>query len=326
MEKHETSLLGRIRQATIDSEAGTAYLLTIPVTSQFVFLLVMMFLLGISLGGSDVGGNTLTAWIYGRKSGPYISALFFFAGVGGLVSPLIAGWVLGNGYDLKIAYWITAIFVLPPLLWLLLVRSPANRAHEEEDKGSFNLRVLVTFGVIFFLIVGVEASFGNWIYTYFLLDVEANVRLAALVSSVFWLSLTFGRLVNIFLLSRLRPSLVTGLGIAGSFAGLLIILVSSGKQGGVFVGTAVMGLFLAAVAPTTITMAERRLHVTGKMMGVIWSFGSAGAILIPWLVGYAMERAGPPSMPVIFLTCLAVGFLIFVYLIRSTGNPPAASS
>ena len=49
----------------------------IPLAPYVTLLALLLLVVGIGLGVTDVGANTLTTWTYGRRSGPYINTLFF---------------------------------------------------------------------------------------------------------------------------------------------------------------------------------------------------------------------------------------------------------
>ncbi len=68
-----------------------------PIIGSLWVLMAILFLLGASQGGLDVGANTLLVWVHGSQNGPYMNGLHLFFGVGAFVSPILGGAVSAGG-------------------------------------------------------------------------------------------------------------------------------------------------------------------------------------------------------------------------------------
>jgi fucose permease len=72
---------------------------------------------------------------------------------------------------------------------------------------------------------------------------------------------------------------------------------------------------MASIFPTTLSLAERRMMITGRVTGWFFVGVGAGAMTIPWMVGQLFEGIGPQ----VLLIALALDFLfafgLYIWLI-----------
>ena len=295
-------------------------LVVIPVTPLLWLLAIAIFITGVGGGGVDVGGNLMLAWTHRRNVAPYMNGLHFFFGLGAFLAPIIiAQAVLVTG-SFKWGYWVIALMMLPAALWLLRYPSPSIISRQEDSApGSSDRLLLLLMMAFFFLYVGGEASFGGWIFTYSLALDLASETSAAYLTSVFWGALMVGRLVSIPLAVRFRSSMLLWVDLIGCLLSILIILVLPQSSIAIWAGTIGVGFFMASMFPMMMTLAERRLGLTGKITGLFLIGASLGGMTVPWLIGQLFEDVGPrvTMWVVLIVMVLAVG--VFV-LIQSTSR------
>jgi FHS family Na+ dependent glucose MFS transporter 1 len=155
---------------------------------------------------------------------------------------------------------------------------------------------VVLLALFFFLYVGVEIGFAGWIFTYAQAQSLAGQATAAYLTSGFWGAFTLGRLAGIPLGARVRPRWILLVDLLGALGGLALMLARPDSLAALWAGTLALGLFLASIFPTTVTLADRRVGLTGRMTGWIFSGASAGAMTLPWLMGQLFDRSGPESL------------------------------
>lgn len=94
----------------------------------------VFFFVGVAGAAIDVGDNTMIAWIYGEKLGPFVQLIHFWFGIGALLSPLIVAAVLHlTSGSVEWAYWFFALICLPVIALSLLNESPARRTPLGEE-------------------------------------------------------------------------------------------------------------------------------------------------------------------------------------------------
>jgi FHS family Na+ dependent glucose MFS transporter 1 len=81
--------------------------------------------------------------------------------------------------------------------------------------------------------------------------------------------------------------------LAGCLLSVGILLLLPGNRAAAWVGTFGVGLSMASIFPTAISLAERRMRITGTITSVFFVGGSLGGMSIPWLIGQLFETTGP---------------------------------
>lgn len=298
-------------------------LAVLPFMNWLWLLLVVMFSLGWAEAGIDVGPNTLLVWQYGDNVGPLMNGLHFCFGVGAFISPLVVAFT-GSW---QMTYWVLAALLLLPALWLLRVPSPARQhmATGTASQTRTQLTLIVLFILLFFLYVGAEIGFANWIYSYAVALGLMDKVTAAYLNSAFWGALTVGRLISIPLAMRVRPRVLLALDLAGCGVAAVLVLFGTGPVM-LWIGAILMGLSMASFFPVLLTFAGRRMALTGQITSYFFTAGSLGAMTIPWLIGQLFETLGPPVVMQIVFSAIVVMCGVFGVLLVLVRNPvPAAN-
>ena len=284
----------------------------VPLIPLLWLLVAVLLVLGAAEGALDVGGNTLLVWLYRDKVGPFMNALHFFFGVGAFISPIVVAQAVQASGDITLAYWVLALLMLPALLWLIRLPSPERQAAAETRRSGQANRVLLTLLVLsFFVYVGAELSFGNWLYTYALTLGLADAMTAAYLTSGFWGAFTAGRLISIPIATRFSPSAVLLADLVGCLAGVGVILLWPASPLALWIGACGAGFAMASIFPTMIAFAERRMTITGQITSLFLAGSAAGSMTLPWLIGQLFERVGPHVMTTVIAAALIVECILY---------------
>ncbi len=292
---------------------------SIPTLSQLWVLMVVLMIVGFAEGAVDVGGNTLLVWLYRRDVSPYMNALHAFFGVGSFLSPIILALAMRSSGEITFGYWALALMVIPVILWILRLPSPkadsAIDTSEQETQAALtrsNIILILIICLFLFLYVGAEVSYGGWIYTYALESNLASETTAAYLNSGFWGAFTLSRLLSIPLATRIRPRRMLVINLVGCLLSTAIMLLWSQSTLALWVGSIGIGASMASIFPTTLTMAERRLKITGQITGWFFVGASLGGMFLPWFIGQFFESSGPQSMMNIIMLDLILAAMIFL--------------
>lgn len=290
----------------------------IPFMHSLWSLLLVFFVLGLAKSALDVGGNTLLLWAHGEKAGPFMNGLHFFFGLGAALAPLILARVLLVTGGIQWAFWLFALLCVPLAIWLwALPEPPARRTVHENGKVPFPVVPVALLVLAFLLYVGAEVGFGNWVYTYALTLGLGTTITSAYITSAYWGTFTLGRLLGVWISTRLRPAQILIGDLLGCLASVCVVLLWRDSVPALWAGAIGLGLFTASVFPTLIMLAGERMHVTGAMTGWFLAGASMGGMVLPWGIGQAFVQIGPGSMPVLVLVTLILNLLaILLFLSR----------
>jgi FHS family Na+ dependent glucose MFS transporter 1 len=296
-----------------------------PLIPLLWLLAVVLLILGMAEATVDVGGNTLLVWVHRHKVGPFMNGLHFFFGVGSFLSPIIIAQAVLVGGNITWAYWALAVLILPAAIWLLRWPSPAaqvaSKDDSTEDPPQVNPLLVALIALFFFLYVGAEVGFGGWVFTYAVtLDLSGETT-AAYLTSAFWGALTIGRLLAIPIAARVRPRSILLSDLLGCLASVGVILLWPDSLTALWLGAFGLGFSMASVFPTTISLAERRMTITGRVTSWFFVGASIGGMSLPWLIGQLFEPVGPRAMMFAILVDLVVAVGVFAALILYSARP-----
>lgn len=288
---------------------------TIPWLGSLWLLIVAFAFIGVALGTTDVGGNTLLVWLYRRDVPPYMNALHLSFGVGAFLGPLII-----NGFDAATGnavatYWLFAALMVPVALWLTRLPSPDAPEAAQGAGASYaalrpHLMLIGLISVFFFLHMGSELAFGAYITSY-ADDLFYSESLARVVNSVFWGGLVVGRLIAIPLALRLSPrALLQSSLLIGAVALAPAVFLPS-SPAALWVGTIGFGIAIASMFANSINYAEQRMPITSAVTATFLVGGSLGSTVLPLVVGQLYEPRGPETVMQVTWGALLVALVLF---------------
>ncbi len=300
----------------------------VPLLPDHRLLALAMLALGVATGIASVGCNALVVWSHRDSPGPYVSGLHFFFGVGAFLAPTVVGLALDLGGGIAWAYWVLAAVMMPLVVWLPLLPSPAGYGPKrgERDGQPVEAGLVGTTAVFLFFYVGAEVGFGSWVYSYAVRMELTDPVGAAYLTSGFWGALTLGRLVGIPLVARVRPRYLLLADLAGGLIGLGLIILLPGSLVALWVGTLILGASLASVVPVIMAFVQRRTPITGSITGWFAVGLSGGSMTLPWLLGQLLARAGAATVLWAIFADMLLCLVLFVVLMRRHDRPVRAPS
>lgn len=294
----------------------------IPVSRSMSMLLFFMALSGFASGILDVGCNTLLLWTHGEKSGPFLNGLHFFFGVGSLTAPLVFAQVLLRTAEIHWFYYSFAIVSLPMAIWFWFLAEPHGQTQTDaQTNGSLPIVPVALIVMLFVLYVGLELGFGNWIYTYALTIGLGTTVTAAYFNSAFWGSFTFGRLLGVWVSTRMRPRMILFMDLIGCAVSAIIIMLWKDSGLALWVGTFGLGISMASIFPTIILLAGERMKITGAITGWFLVGSGAGSMLLPWLIGQIFAATGPKALTTVLLVDIAATILVLIIFLNHRKVP-----
>ncbi len=323
---------------------GGAYVLAglyTAVRPPFAALVAVQIVAGYGSGILESVLNTYLSGLPGATT--LLNRLHAFFGVGALVAPLLATWMLG--FVPWTAVWLVLALVCLPLLagFQLTIRaparppagsppgaaSPAPAAADGPLRGGLlaaSRQPAVLLGGVFLAVyVGLEISVGNWGFTFLIDGHGQDALLAGYTVSGYWLGLTLGR----FLISPV--ALRFGLTETGMTFACLAGVTVSATLTWVLPGAAMasvsfvlLGFCLGPIFPTTMAVAPRltESRLVPTAIGVLNGVSVVGGAVFPWLAGAIAESAGVWTLPPFALT-LALALIVIWWLVAARMAAPA---
>jgi FHS family Na+ dependent glucose MFS transporter 1 len=300
---------------------GTAMTPLVPL----LWLLALLFvILGTMESVIMVGVNALLLWLFQHRSAPYLNALHFSFGVGGLIGPALLGFFLGRGNFAPTYFLISAVVALMGVVMVVLPGSPSRgKAKTDTRRFPFPGGLLARFILFFLLYTGAEVGFSSWVFTYSITMGVLSETAAALLTSAFYAALTCGRLLAVPLSLHLKPQGVMGSGLLGGILSVLAILAWPHSATALWLGTLGLGLSLAPVFPAGFLFAQRLIPISAQVAGWFNAGGAMGVMLTPWLIGQLFIPLGPASAMITILLTLCLAFLLSVLVLSRLSRRPA---
>ncbi len=299
-------------------------LVILPFLPWLAVVAFAMALLGGASAVVDVGANTLIVWVHGRSVGPFMNGLHFFFGVGAAAMPVLFAFVTQQSGNFSLGFWVLALLVLPGLLWLAFQPSPPHPAAVKSgETAPLQGRLILLVAACLFLYVGMEIGYGGWIFSYAQAKGLADAATASALTSAFWGALTVGRLLSVPLAMRFSARSLLLADFVVILAGVSIILLIPGSTASLWIGTLALGLGMASIFPTTITLAERRMPITGQVTSLIFVGSSTGGMVLPWLMGQLFEPLGPDAAMLAILIDSLAALALYLVLIVGAGRHAA---
>jgi len=294
----------------------------VPLISRLWLLTAILFVLGIAEGGLDVSANIMLVWLHRQGVNPFLNALHFFFGIGAFLSPIIIAQSILLSKDINWGFWLLAVYPIPAAIWLLRIPSPESphtRGAAGHNQTNWLLVGLLSLFLMFY--VGAEIGFGGWIYTFALNQNLADAAGAAYLTSIFWGSLTAGRLLGIGIATRVRPVAILIIDLIFCLLSLGLIWLFPQTFGLVWAGTIALGLAMASIFPTLLAYAERYLTMSGQVTRWFFVGTGIGGMILPWALGVLIESNGPTAiMPALWVN-MVFALITFLFCVALARNP-----
>lgn len=264
--------------------------------STYGLLFGSMLVIGLGTGSIEVGGNGLIVALHRQAQARFLNLLATFHGVGAMIAPLYAAWILTSGggwrqvflYSLPLAVLMVMIFLVTP--------GPAASKREPQPfdwamlrRTGFS-RTMLTFYVAIGLYVATELGIAAWIVEYLIKSKGLAQTTASYYLSGYFAFVIIGRLLGSIFVERIGYLRSVLLALVGT---LLCILGALFAPPALAFLLPLSGLFCSIIFPT-ITAAVSHLHAqnTGTLLGLLFTAAGIGGTLGPATIGVAGDLVG----------------------------------
>jgi fucose permease len=270
---------------------------------------------GLGQGAIDIASNAIVADLNRERLGAALNYLHVMFGIGALLGPVIVGFALRD----RIPYTITFAggAAVTATLALTLWRAPSvdTRAAAEEVRGALAILahpMIWVIAAVLFLYVGAEPGVGAWLFSYLRATTGVSPALASWAVSLYWFGLVAGRMAGGALAHRSAPKAMSVAAAALSAAAIIGLLAGPAAPAFAAAMIFLIGAGYGPVFPNMIAIGAAAFPAeVGRMTSVVAAGGAIGAILVPWVMGYALAASGARSS---MQAALGITALMMVFL------------
>lgn len=166
----------------------------------------------------------------------------------------------------------------------------------------------------FFMFVGCEHSYTNFLYSYAHLYLSFPAVVAASLSSTLGLSLAIGRLAGIFGAIILRSNHLVLIDFSGCLISLILLTIFTKSAIVLWISTIAYGFLLVSLYPALIDWTQLHFLVDGKVLTILIAGGTTGASTMPLLIGDLFQNSplGPFVLIVIALVLMVLATFFYI--------------
>ncbi|XP_040889644.1 major facilitator superfamily domain-containing protein 4A isoform X2 [Toxotes jaculatrix] len=147
-------------------------------------------------------------------------------------------------------------------------------------------------GAILFITDGIIGSYTGFVYTYAVSPpLLMGHKTAGCLDSIFWASITAGRLAFIYLSYRYTAPRLLTISLVGVILVQCLLLIFYTSCVFLFIGTCVLGLCISSVFPSILAYTEDILDYKGCATTVLVTSASTGEMILQLLVGSIHPKA-----------------------------------
>jgi fucose permease len=302
-------------------------LLVMSQASEFYQLLFFALPLGFSGGALNVAlNNFLTA----NYKASHMSYLHSFYGLGVTLAPTIMAYTLSFG-SWRIAYLIVslilailAILVVATFKWWQPQVKEDNKIKPiisiKEALRSSDARSSIA---IFFTYVHLETLFAVWVPSYMFITKQVSLSTAALYTTIYYLSLTIGRMLSGIFANRINSKKLIKYGISLILIGTIAFSFNYSDTNIYFVIAGLLGLGAGPIYPNMMFLNKEKFSPDNmsRYISLQLLIGNMGGGLLTPIMGQVFQRTNIVVFPFILVAVsITLVLLVINYLKPKTSK------
>lgn len=292
-------------------------------SANYTALLASFLISGCGFGMYEIGINSYAS-DYCRAKGIHaesrLNIVHFFFGIGAISAPLIIKVTQVLSYTF--IFWIIILFALASGI-LLIFAEEVSYKHSEKSifdllKSAVSVKIVWLTGLMALFYVGIEVGSGGWLPEFWRQSFENTLLAPAYSASLFWTSLTFGRLFSAWVSAKLGYAkyLLTSCSVLVVLFSAWILLPSEPLLIGIVAG---LGLTLSGLFPAIISISlKNHSGISATITSIVIIFTALGGSLGPAVTGFAVQHSSVNSVPMCMLVSALFFLVITILMIRKS--------
>jgi fucose permease len=296
-------------------------------TQQFVFTLGAFGCLGVGIGLTLASTNMTIIELSRDRTASALSVLNFCWGVGAIIcKPFVDLTYNAGGIILSTAVLAAVMAVIGGLLLLQPGRSVhhATQSGTEASTGRAIWLTPLAWGIALFnfVHVGFESSMGGWLATYTeRVETSSGIGLWLSPTLLYFLFFVTGRGVAPLLFRFFSENRMLLIGLFTVLAGIITCVAATSALV-LSVGASIAGFGTSWIFPTNVSRFSNTFGPSAtKHATPLFIFGTLGAAVSTWLVGFVSDRTGSLRGGMLVLV-VSIAFLIGLQVVLSSKSKP----
>jgi fucose permease len=262
-------------------------LFALPNSTGYVSVIMFVLLLGLGGGIIVTAANALVSDISEDRRATTLNLLNLFFGLGGLLTPAIAGFFLA-GNTIALCYLVAVLTVITFILHAATPMPPPSGERGfkiSEASALLGRPALFLLSLLLFLYVSCEVGVWNWLTSHLIAQGVPEPRALKILSLGFALGLLVGRVVVSPILIKVSAPTVTLISsVLMAITTFAMLQTTDAYVAGILVFCA--GLAMAPVFPTTLAMVGDAFpRMTATAMGIAITSGWIGLAVSSKIIG-----------------------------------------
>lgn len=265
------------------------------ISTSLYFILLSAFGIGISGGLIEGGVSTFIVSVFGESAASPMNTSQVFYGFGAIIGPLIIG--ITRGWNILWPISFISIAILTSIVFWAFSRKSFDikLMPDKSVKTLFPLKkiefiLIILISLIMLLYVGVEVSLAAWLGILGEQIIGIGKREASFLISIFWLGITFGRIISTRIKNPLYYS--TTICIMAFISGIQILVIT-------FINISLyvmilsfgIGLMFGGIWPISLTLGAINFKRKKELaIGFFIAIGAFGGSFMPGLFGFIAEN------------------------------------
>ena len=309
---------GTGRLLMLSSAAVTVAVFSFAASPGWLWFVLAAMLHGLGSGAIDTGLNDFVSRRFSARHMNWLHACFSLGAADG---PAIMTAAVTPSGAWRFGYLTVGSLLLVLTILYFFTRHHWTAGGEETIPSAVRAPLRETLALpvvrwhlwIFFLLVGVEGTVGQWSFTLLTEGWQLPAGLAGGMVTAYWSSIFAGRVLGGLFVIRAGAANLVRWGIGAAALSTCGLLIPNTHYALAAISLVLTGLTLAPLFPCLMTLTPERIGPahSANAIGLQVTAATAGLAVWPSLAGLTAQIAGPVSLPLFFAGMTALLFIIY---------------
>ncbi|MFT6826871.1 MAG: MFS family permease [Roseivirga sp.] len=304
------------RRSTLLGILSFLVAIILPIAARtYVELIIGLFVVGLSMGMTDVAMNAVAVEVENQKKRIIMSTCHGFFSIGGMIGAATASIFIALGANalVHIGLWSVVLAIMVLVVAKDLLNS--DEQHAEAHVFRFPPKSILGLALIGFCIMLSEGAITDWSTIYLKDNLDAPATLSGLGFAGFAGLMALGRFFGDNLIQKYGNRLLVLIGCVLSIAGLLILQID--HYGFAIAGLSVAGLGFSVIVPILFSSAAKQPGVKASVgIASVASSGYIGLLMGPVIIGFVADRWGLKNGFLFLAILTAIALVLTAFLIK----------